>query len=170
MPKYSSYANQCYRLVWSVCSLLFIRLSLRPFYEWRCFVLNLFGANLHSSARIYPTTIIYDPRKLIMGPNSCMADHVICYNVDFVHISSGSTISQYTHLCTAGHDISGPEFSLTTSPILIGSHVWVCSNCFVSPGSILADNSVLLPCSCLVKCTYPNSIFSGVPAKLMKYR
>ena len=170
MPRYSSFSNQYYRLLWSVCSLLFVRLSLRPFFAWRRFILNLFGAKLHASARIYPTTVIYDPRKLSMGPNSCIADHVNCYNVDFVQISSGSTVSQFTHLCTAGHDIRSADFTLTTAPIVIGNNVWVCSNCFVSPGAVLADNSILLPCSCLAKCTFPNSIFSGVPAKLKSYR
>lgn len=169
MPKYATYSNQCYRFLWSVCSFFLFRLSLRPFHAWRRLVLNLFGANLHPSARVYPTTVIYDPRKLTMGSNSCLADHVICYNVDHVHISPGSTISQFTHLCTAGHDIAGAGFPLKTAPIFVGPDVWVCANCFISPGAVLANNSVLLPCSCLVKCTLPYSIFSGVPASFKKY-
>lgn len=170
MPRYQSYANQTYRIVWSVCSLVFIRLSLRPFFAWRRWVLVLFGAKMAKTARVYPTTVIHDPRKLVMGSSSCLADHVKCYNVDYVIISSGSTVSQYSMLCTAGHDISEYSFRLVTDPIKIGSNVWVCSNCFISPGAVLADGSVLLPCSCLVKDTYPNSIFAGVPARFKKYR
>lgn len=169
MPKYATFSNQFYRFLWSVCSLFLFRLSFRPLHAWRRLVLNSFGANLHPSARVYPTTVIYDPRKLTMGPNSCLADHVICYNVDHVHISSGSTISQYTHLCTAGHDITAADFPLKSAPIFVGSDVWVCANCFISPGAVLANNSVLLPCSCLVKSTFPHSIFAGVPATLKKY-
>lgn len=168
--RYSSYSDQLYRFAWNICCLMFFRYSFRTMFFWRRSLLRFFGASIHQTSRVYPSAFIYNPSKLTMHANSCMADYVCCYNVDSVTICENVTVSQYTHICTAGHDYRLTAFPLISKPIVFSPGTWICANCFVSPGVVTAENTVLLPFSCLAMSTLKDSVYGGVPAKFVKKR
>lgn len=53
--------------------------------------------------------------------------------------------------------------------ILIGNHVWLCANVKIMKGSHIADNCIIGNSSLISStCGEPNSIYAGIPAKLVK--
>jgi len=80
----------------------------------------------------------------------------------------GSNVSIMDH---NGHGIS-PQMrhssSGTAREVTIGNNVWLGSNCFILPGSIIGDNSVV-GAGAIVKGNFPkNSIITGNPAVVVR--
>ena len=105
-----------------------------------------------------------------MANNSCLGRNVNCYNYDTIYIGNKSIISQNTFLCTASHNYNSKKFELITDKIIIKKNVWVSANCFVAPGVILEDNSVILANSNIISNTKKNYVYAGNPAKIKKKR
>jgi len=105
-----------------------------------------------------------------MANNSCLGRNVNCYNYDLIYIGHKSIISQNTFLCTASHNYNSKKFELITDKIIIKNNVWVSANCFVAPGVILGDNSVILANSNVIHNAKENYVYAGNPAKIKKKR
>ena len=165
----SSIKVKILRLIWlNVWFFLFRFTPPFLFNTWRIFLLNLFGAKVAWSAKIYPSVRIFKPWNLEMANNSCLGRNVNCYNYDKIYIGNKTIISQNTFLCTASHNYNSKKFELITNKITIKKNVWVAANCFVGPGVTMNNNSVLLAMSNLIKNTKENYVYAGNPAKLKK--
>ena len=92
------------------------------------------------------------------------------YCVDKVYIGPHATISQFTHLCTASHDIHCPHMRLITAPIRIEASAWVCADAFVGPGVRIGDGAVVAARAVAVKDVEPWTVVGGNPAKFIKRR
>ena len=165
-----SRSNQAARLVWGVVWLLLFRPSPRFLYGWRRFLLRLFGARIGLEAHIYPSVRIWAPWNLEVGEFSALGHAVDCYCVDLVQIGSHVGISQYSHLCTASHDISDPHLGLTHAPIVIGEAAWVAADVFVGPGVRIGAGAVVGARSSVFKDVPPWTVVCGNPARFMKKR
>ena len=165
----SSIKVKILRLIWlNVWFFLFRFTPPFLFNTWRIFLLNLFGAKVAWSAKIYPSVRIFKPWNLEMANNSCLGRNVNCYNYDKIYIGNKTIISQNTFLCTASHNYNSKKFELITNKITIKKNVWVAANCFIGPGVTMNNNSVLLAMSNLTKNTKENYVYAGNPAKLKK--
>ena len=162
--------NQCMRFLWGLVWKVFFITAPRPCFAWRRGLLNCFGANIHSSARVYPGVKVWAPWSLKMQANSVLGDYVNCYNVAPVIMECGSIVSQYAHLCTASHDVSDPKFKLITAPINLGAQSWVCAGAFVGMGVSLGEGAVVAACSVVVRDVSPWTIVGGNPAVFIKRR
>ena len=168
-PSYSL-SHRLIRLVWSLAWWIFASWTPVPFHRWRVFLLNLFGAKVHSTAHIYSSVKIWFPANLIMDECACLGPYVNCYNMNIIHIGKKAIVSQYSTLCGGAHDIRDPKFQLITKPIVIENGAWVASNAFVGPGVRIAENSVIGACGVIFKDTAKNGIYTGNPAQLVKMR
>jgi putative colanic acid biosynthesis acetyltransferase WcaF len=159
------------RFIWNFIWLVFFRPTPRwTLNKWRIFLLKVFGANIKNGARVLPSCKIWAPWNLSLGEYSVIGDDVDCYCVDKIHIGDRVTISQRSFLCSASHDISSLRLPLITKPIIIENFSWVCSECFISPGSIVKEGSVIAARSVLIKNSTPWDIYAGNPAKVIKKR
>src|ERR1700677_2418812 len=100
-----------------------------------------------------------------MGDDSCLGQHVDCYNVDRVVIGQGATVSQWARLCTASHDIRDPEFGLITRPIVIEASAWVAYDAFVGPGVRVGEWAVLGARAAVFKDVAAWTVVGGNPAR-----
>jgi putative colanic acid biosynthesis acetyltransferase WcaF len=105
-----------------------------------------------------------------LGDVVALADQVDCYCVDKVRIGSHATVSQYTHLCTASHDITCPHMRLVTAPIYIEPGAWICAGAFVGPGVTVAEGAVVAARAVVVKDVEPWAVVGGNPARFIKRR
>jgi len=164
------------RFFWVLVGNVLFRFTPVFAHKWRIFLLNLFGANVSYKAFIYPDVKIWSPRNLVMHEDSTLAFGVICYNPALVSIGRHSTVSQFSHLCTAGHDYEHPDarrsakFPLVVGPITIGNHVWITADSFISPDVTIADWVVVLPRSVVTKSIFESQVVGGVPAVPLKKR
>lgn len=165
-----SLTHRLIRIVWGITWALLASWTPAPLYRWRVFLLNLFGAKVHSTAHVYGTVKVWYPANLIMDEHACLAPYVNCYNMNIVHIGKNAIVSQYSTLCGGTHDIRDPKFQLITKPIIVEKGAWVAANAFIGPGVTIAENSVVGACGVMFKNTEKNGIYTGNPAQFVKMR
>ncbi|MGJ8526961.1 putative colanic acid biosynthesis acetyltransferase [Maritalea sp.] len=155
-----------FRAVW----FLFARWTPPAFYKWRAFLLNLFGANIHPSARLYSSVQVWYPKNLHVGANSIIGPNAICYSMDKIEVGDFVIVSQGAYLCTGSHDISDVDFSLKTAPIAIGDRAWIAAQSFVGPGVAIGDEAVLGARGVTFRDLDAGGVYVGNPAKWIKNR
>lgn len=158
-----------YRFLWWLVWPMF-RLSPRVFYGWRKFLLIIFGAKLGKEFRIFPSSEVTFPWKLVVGDNVTISWGVKLYNLGQIVIHDNVVISQYCHLCAGTHDYESAKFDLIKSTVVIESNVWLAADVFIGPNVTIAERSVIGARSVVFRDTEANGIYIGNPAKLIKYR
>src|SRR5260370_42213444 len=91
------------RFLWAFGQWLF-RLSPRPCFGWRRFVLRCFGATIGAHVNTYASTRVYLPWNLAVGAWSAIGEDALIYNLGPVTIGSPATVSHRAHLCAGTHD------------------------------------------------------------------
>jgi len=162
--------NRAARALWIVTWKLLASWTPPPCKAWRRMLLRLFGAKLHPTANVRSTTRVWWPGNLEMGAYASLGPDVICYNVAPVTIEDGASVSQRTHLCTAGHDIDDIEFPLVSRPIVIGRNAWVAAEAFVGPGVRVAEGAVLGARAVTVRDLAAFTVYVGNPARPVRLR
>jgi putative colanic acid biosynthesis acetyltransferase WcaF len=166
--KYSS-SELGRRALWGICQWLF-RLSPRPCFGWRRFLLRRFGAIVGAHAHTYPSTRIYFPWNLRIGDWSAIGEEALIYNLGPVVIGQKATISHRAHLCAGTHDYTRPDLPLLKPPIAIGDQAWICADVFVGPGVTVGEGAVVGARAVVVKDVEPWTIVAGNPARVIKRR
>ena len=162
--------NLIARVVWFAAWCLLFRPSLTPLFGWRRFLLRLFGARIRQGAHIYPSVRVWAPWNLEMGEHSCLGRWVDCYCVDKVTLEAHAIVSQYSYLCTAGHDIHDSHMALITKPIRIQSQAWVAAGAFIGQGVTIGEGAVVGARGCVFKSVAPWTVVGGNPARFIKRR
>jgi putative colanic acid biosynthesis acetyltransferase WcaF len=165
-----SLKNRAIRAVWNICAALLFRPSPRIAHKYRVLILRLFGGDVDWNAHPYPKCKIWLPSNLKMGAYSALADGVDCYNVAQITLEAWSTVSQYSYLCSASHDVNHPHFPLFSKPIHVGTRAWVAARCYVGPGVTVAEGAVIGANACVYKDVAPWTIVGGNPARLIGKR
>jgi len=131
------------RQLWYVVEATLFRLSPRPCYRWRNWLLRRFGARVHPTARIRPTATVEIPWNLTVGAHTVVGDYAILYCLGPVTLGDRATVSQYAHLCAGTHDYTRADFPLLRLPIVIGDDAWVAADVFVGPGVAIGAGTVV---------------------------
>lgn len=169
-PSPHSLRNRLGRALWAVVWMLLYRPSPKPFHFWRRFLLRAFGAKIGRGAHPYPSVKIWAPWNLTMGDYSCLGHHVDCYCVAPITIGEHATVSQYSYLCTASHDIECHRMTLVTAPIVVGAGAWITADVFVGPGVHIGEGAVVAVRSTVLNDVSPWTVVAGNPAKFIKRR
>lgn len=168
MPKYSN-KELFLRVLWGVGSLVF-RLSPRPFFGFRNFILRTFGASIGENVHIYNSAHIYFPWNLVIHDWSSIGENALIYNLGKVEIGTKATISFGVRICAGSHDYRSSEMPLLKPPIKIGNNVWLCAESFIGPGVCIGDNSVAGARSVVMVDVPPGKVVAGNPARVIKDR
>lgn len=160
------------RVVWNVAAALLFRPFITPvFRKWRLLLLRLFGAQVEWDANVYASVKIWAPWRLRMGHRTCLGPEVICYNQDWVVLEDDAIVSQYSYLCTAGHDTSHANTAdegLITAPIVLRNGAWIGSRAFVGMGVEIGKGAVVGATASVYKNVEPWTVMGGNPAKVLK--
>lgn len=162
------------RVVWNITAAFLFRPFITPvFRKWRIALLRLFGAKVEWDANVYASVKIWAPWMLQMGHQACLGPEVICYNQDWVVLEDEAVVSQYSYLCTAGHDVNmmnTADKSLITAPIVLKSKSWIGARSFIGMGVEIGEGAVVGATSSVYKSVEPWSVVGGNPAKMLKKR
>lgn len=169
-PSPHSLKNKLGRVLWALVWGTLFRWSPRILFGWRRFLLRCFGAKIGKNSRISPSVRVWAPWNLTVGDEVAIAHDVDCYCVDRLTIGDHATVSQYSFLCTASHDISDPHMKLISAPIQIGGQSWVCAGVFVSPGVTIGEGAVAGAMSVVTRDVEPWTVVAGNPARFLKTR
>lgn len=169
-PSTHSTANKIARVCWGVAWLLLFRPSPKLMLGWRRLLLRLFGATIGKGAKVLPSVKIWAPWNLTMRDEACLSHDVDCYCVAPITIGAHATVSQYSLLCTATHDVEDPHMLLVTAPIVVEDSAWVCADVFVAPGVTIAEGAVAGARAVVLRDVPPWTIVAGNPAREIKKR
>ncbi len=165
-----SWRNKLGRAAWNLVWLLFFRPTPRIMSRWRILLLRLFGARIGRGCHVYSSCRVWAPWNLTMGDYACLGHDVDCYTVDRVEIEAHATVSQYSFLCTASHDIASPNMELVTAPITIGSQAWIAAGAFIGPGVHVGVGAVVAARAVVVRNVGAWNVVGGNPARVIKSR
>lgn len=162
------------RVAWNVMAALLFRPFITPvFRKWRLLLLRMFGAEVEWDANVYASVKVWAPWMLRMGHRACLGPEVICYNQDLVVLEDDAIVSQYSYLCTAGHDIdhaNTADSGLVTSPIVLRRGAWIGSRAFIGMGVEIGENAVVGATASVYKNVEPWTVVGGNPCKIIKMR
>jgi putative colanic acid biosynthesis acetyltransferase WcaF len=137
-------------------------------HKYRIFILNLFGANLDYGCYIYGSVKIWEPKNLTMNNGSCLGPEVNVYNVGLIKLENDVTISQFSYLCTAGHDYKSDNFQLIADDILIKTGAWIGAKSYIGGGVVIGSHAVIGACSTVTKSIAEYTLVAGNPAEHVK--
>ena len=157
------------RVLWGFGRLAF-RLSPRPCFGWRRFVLRCFGAKIGANVNMYPSTWVYFPWNLTVGDWSAVGEQAFIYNLGPVTLGEKVTISHRAQLCAGTHDYTVPDLPLIRSPIVVHDQAWICADAFVGPGVIIGEGAIVGARAVVMKHVEPWNIVAGNPATMIKKR
>ncbi len=133
-------------------------------------LLRLFGAKIGKGVHIYPKVEIWAPWNIVCEDEAGIADGVKLYSQAPIHIGYRAVISQGAHLCAGTHDYDAPGFPLIARPIDVGAFCWLAAECFVMPGIVIGEGSVVGARSVVVKDTPPWMVCAGHPCRPISQR
>jgi putative colanic acid biosynthesis acetyltransferase WcaF len=139
-------------------------------HSWRRLLLRVFGARIGRGAKVFPSTRIWAPWNLTLGEYACLSHDVDCYCVSSISIGDHATVSQYSYLCGASHDLHDPHMRLVAAPVQIEDQAWVCARAFIGPGVTVGEGAVVGACSVVTRDVPDWTVVCGNPAKFVKYR
>ncbi|MEM6473143.1 MAG: putative colanic acid biosynthesis acetyltransferase [Planctomycetota bacterium] len=169
-PSPHSLKNKLGRVLWWFGWWMLFRPSPRPLFLWRVIVLRMFGASIDRKTRIDPSVRIWVPWNLKAGADASVGHHADLYNVAPISLGNRTTVSQYSYLCAASHDLNDPHMKLTSAPIIVSDGAWVCARAFIGPGVRVGEGAVVGACGVVVKDVPALSIVVGNPAREIKKR
>lgn len=157
------------RVLWGLGKVIF-RLTPRPCFGLRRFILRAFGATVGSNVNIYSSALIYYPWNLEIGDDSSIGEWALIYNLGRVTIGQRSTISQRVHLCAGTHEYKNLRMPLMKPPIAIADDVWICADAFIGPSVTVAGRAIVAAASVVVKDVAGGIVVGGNPAAYIKER
>ncbi|MDC6451869.1 putative colanic acid biosynthesis acetyltransferase [Alphaproteobacteria bacterium] len=139
-------------------------------FQWRNFLLKLFGAKIDGIVYVYASVKIWDPKKLIMNEGATLDEDVLIYNVAEISIGERAIISRNAKLCTATHNYNLDTFNLIAKPIRINNDAWICMDAFIAPGITVGSFSIALARSVVLNNIPSYEVYIGNPAKFKSMR
>lgn len=151
------------RVLWDLAAPAF-RLSPRPLWGWRVWLLRLFGARIGRNVRIHPTVRVTMPWNLAIGDDVGIGDGAIVYALAPVTLRDRAGVSQGAHLCAGTHDWRRPDRPLLKPPVTIAEDAWICADAFVGPGVTVGRGAIVGARAVVMKDVPPAVIAIGNPA------
>ncbi len=153
------------RVLWGLFGKPLFRLSPRPCFAWRRWVLRLFGATVGRHVHVYPTTVVYFPWNLTVGDWSAIGEDALVYNLGPITLGERVTVSHRAHLCAGTHDFREPSMPLLKPPITIADQAWICADAFVGPGVTVGEGAVVGARAVAMRDVAAWAIMAGNPAR-----
>jgi putative colanic acid biosynthesis acetyltransferase WcaF len=161
--------EQVLRVLWIFGVLLF-RMSPRPLFGWRRFILRLFGARVGADVHVYSSATIYMPWNIELDDFASIGEHAYIYNLGKVHIGKSATVSYRAHICAGTHDFEDPACPLLKPPVTIEDGAWIGTDAFIGPNVVVGRNAMVGARAVVFKSVSANHVVIGNPAKAIRIR
>jgi len=155
------------RCIWRVYNWVFFLFLPRGL---RIASLRWFGAKIGRDCLVYRSVKIYAPWNLKIGNAVCLGPRVDVFSKGQITIGNNVVVSQDSYLCTGSHDISSPQMTAVTVPIVIGDNVWIASKASILPGAVIGSGCVVGACSVIAGIIPEWKVVAGNPARVIKER
>jgi maltose O-acetyltransferase len=100
--------------------------------------------------------------------NDCVLGKVSIALHDAVNVGNRVVINDNVTLLTGNHDISDPEWGLTTKEINIGDYAWIAQGATILPGVSIGIGAVVGACAVVSQDVPDYTVVAGNPAKQLE--
>ena len=157
------------QLWWTVQATLFAW-SPQILYQWRVFLLRLFGATIGKNVKIRSSVKITYPWLLTIGDYSWVGDDCTLYNLGNIIIGRNVALAHQVYLNTGGHEYQKVTFDIFSSPVVIEDECWLTNDVYVAPGVTIGRGTIISARSSVLKSVPAGKICVGTPAVPIKDR
>lgn len=124
---------------------------------------------LNSSLRIFPPFYTDCGQNILLGNNVFINAGCCFQDQGGIHIGNNVLIGHQVVLATLNHGLNPAERqSIIPKPIKIGDNVWIGSHATILSGVSIGENAIIAAGAVVNRDVPANTIFGGVPAKLIK--
>ncbi len=157
------------RILWYYVNVVYFK-SAFPFYEFKVFLLRLFGAKIGKQVEFKPGVNIKYPWHLTIGNEVWIGENVWLDCLVPITIGNNVCLSQGAIILTGSHNYKKPSFDLITGSVVLEDGVWIGACAIVNQGLTIGSHAVLTSGSVATKNLEPYSIYQGNPAVKVRDR
>ncbi len=139
-------------------------------YEWRSFLLRLFGAKIGKNVRVRASARISCPWKVTIEDYCWIGQETILYGPGEIKIGSNTVVSAGSYIDTASHHYDSSTFDIFINKVHIDDEVWIATNVFVAPGVTIGKGAVVGARSNVFNDLPPMMVCVGSPARAVRKR
>lgn len=139
-------------------------------FGWVRIVYRLFGAKVHSTAKIYPSADVFMPWNLEIGEWSTIGGNVHILNAAPLIIGNDCNVSERAYICCASHNIQSDAHEQIHKPVVLKDRSWVAAEAFVGMGVVIGKGAVVGARAAVFKDVEPWNVVGGNPARILKQR
>lgn len=137
--------------------------------EIRVLMSELTGRHIDETFRLFPPFYTDCGKNITIGKNVFINSGCRFQDQGGINIGDGCLIGHNAVIATLNHDFDPDKRqSLHPAPVVIGKNVWIGANVTELPGIRIGDNAVIAAGAVLTKDIPANTVFGGVPAKMIK--
>ncbi len=156
--------------IWWIVQATLFSWSPQFLYEWRSFLLRLFGAQIGKKVKIRSSVKVTYPWKISVGDYSWIGDDSMLYSLGEISIGSHVAIAHKVYLNTGGHEYGKKTFDIFFKPVVIEDQCWITTDVYIAPGVTIGKGTIVSARSSVLKDLPPGKICVGTPAKAIKDR
>jgi putative colanic acid biosynthesis acetyltransferase WcaF len=156
--------------LWWLVQSTFFQLSPQFMYNWRNWLLRLFGAKIGKDVKIRSSARITYPWKLSVGDYSWVGDECDLYTLGKIRIGKNVAIAHRVYICTGTHDYQKVNFEILSNDVTIEDEVWIPNDVFIAPGVTIGRGAVIGARSTVLEDMPAGMICYGYPARPVKPR
>jgi len=141
----------------------------------RYILFKTLSKNCGDNVSIHPNVYFFGLKNLSVGNN--VSIHPMCYIDAFgmIEIGDDVSIAHNTTIVSTEHKFDNLEINIKDQGVLykktiIHSNVWIAAGCRVLAGTNIHSGSILAAGAVVKEIVEKNSIYGGVPAKLIRKR
>jgi len=110
--------------------------------------------------------------QIYIGKDSFVGQGSIIVAHDRISIGAHALIAEYVTIRDQDHEFEAGKpaaaSGMRTSPILIGTNVWIGAKATITRGVTIGDNAVIAANSVVTRDVLANSVVGGAPARLIR--
>lgn len=143
--------------------------KLIPFWTLRkLFIQPL--ATIKRHCQIDLSCCFMEPRRLCIGANTHINNHVILDARGWLTIGDNCSISYNVQIISGGHDPQSATFEGRHLPIIIEDCVWIGAGAIILQDVKIGKGAIVTAGAVVTKDVAPYEIVGGVPAKVIGHR
>lgn len=141
-----------------------------PFHTIRNLIYQIAGLNLGKGSTLHMWANFFSPKKIIIGDDTIIGNHVFLDGRDKIKIGSHVDIASNVEIYNSQHDIDSEDFHAILKPVLIEDFVFIGPSVIILPGVKIGKGAVIAA-GAVVSCDVPPMlVYGGVPAKKIRER